>query len=192
MLYERPPYHPDETPKRALTENDIRFLMVLQKELNTQDTACTRDPRYWVLMHQVELPASADCCDGWQLLYDGDIIAEDISSAIHQLKLLIPDSMTNQDIDTNNIETSDLDYILEKRTPDESLLDLQVIPVQYHQEIVPNAVFLTRKDALRHLEINRHNYSDNVYPYCMHADRGPTFERLIQILQQVDWDSLIK
>ena len=84
MLYENPPYHPDETPKRALTENDIRFLLALQKELNTQDTACTRDPRYWVLMHQVKLPASADCCDGWQLLYDGDIIAEDISSAIRE------------------------------------------------------------------------------------------------------------
>ena len=39
-------YHEDETQKRNLTQEDIRFLLELQKEMNTQDTTGTADPRY--------------------------------------------------------------------------------------------------------------------------------------------------
>lgn len=39
-------YHEDETPKRDLTQEDIRVLLELQHEMNTQDTTGTADPRF--------------------------------------------------------------------------------------------------------------------------------------------------
>ena len=42
-------YHEDTTEKRSLNDKDIKFLMELQKEMNTQDTTGTAEPRFWVI-----------------------------------------------------------------------------------------------------------------------------------------------
>ena len=42
-------YHEDTTEKRSLNDKDIKFLMELQKEMNTQDTTETAEPRFWVI-----------------------------------------------------------------------------------------------------------------------------------------------
>ena len=42
-------YHEDTTEKRSLNDEDIKFLMELQKEMNTQDTTETAEPRFWVI-----------------------------------------------------------------------------------------------------------------------------------------------
>ena len=40
-------YHEDLTEKHVLTEEEIRFLLELQKEMNTQDHVGQADPRFW-------------------------------------------------------------------------------------------------------------------------------------------------
>lgn len=185
-------YHPDTTEKHPITKNELAFLQDLQDELNTQDGACTRDPRYWGLMRRIELPSSPENCDVWQLIFDGTVIADNIDAAMKYLTECIPNTLAKLDLpeEPGCIEMTDLEYILDNRDSSEEMLELQVIPVQYHHEIVPNAVFLTHKDAVQHLKQNRHNYDANVYPYCMCADRSPTFESLIKILRQTDWSTL--
>ena len=42
-------YHEDTVEKHKITEDEIRFLKELQKEMNTQDNLGQADPRYWVI-----------------------------------------------------------------------------------------------------------------------------------------------
>ena len=42
-------YHEDTVEKHKITEDEIRFLKELQKEMNTQDSCGQADPRYWVI-----------------------------------------------------------------------------------------------------------------------------------------------
>ena len=42
-------YHEDTVVKEKLSNDDIKFLKELQKELNTEDNVGTASPRYWVI-----------------------------------------------------------------------------------------------------------------------------------------------
>ena len=42
-------YHEDAVVKEKLSNDDIKFLKELQKELNTEDNVGTANPRYWVI-----------------------------------------------------------------------------------------------------------------------------------------------
>ena len=42
-------YHEDTVIKEKLSNDDIKFLKELQKELNTEDNVGTASPRYWVI-----------------------------------------------------------------------------------------------------------------------------------------------
>ena len=55
-------YHEDTTEKRSLNDKDIKFLMELQKEMNTQDTTETAEPRFWVIKgsERVQVDENAD------------------------------------------------------------------------------------------------------------------------------------
>lgn len=42
-------YHEDTVVKEKLSNDDIKFLKDLQKEINTEDNGGTANPRYWVI-----------------------------------------------------------------------------------------------------------------------------------------------
>lgn len=56
--------------------------------------------------------------------------------------------------------------------------------------IVPDTLFLTKKEAKKHIELNRHHYTDNIHTYAMTALRSPVVEQLLNILETFDWDSI--
>ena len=43
-------------------------------------------------------------------------------------------------------------------------------------------MFLLREDAVKHLENNRHRYSDTAHVYCQHAWRCPEQEEFLKAL----------
>ena len=49
-------------------------------------------------------------------------------------------------------------------------------------------IFLTLRDADKHLKENHYHYSDDAHAFAMTAWRDPTIERLWQLLQEIDWD----
>lgn len=202
-------YHDDTLPKRKLTEEDKKFLMQLQHEMNTQDTTGTRDPRFWVIKGSEKVRDDNDP-DTFGLLYDNESVAEDTESVCAYLnKNILPDC----DVDGTNCRIKPecglglfYEFVLEYKTADgeedheymtaedlnEFLEDngygeLKVYGISIRSLIYPNTMFLTEKDAREHLQSNDYHYSEDAHTYCMSAWRSPVVERLWKILQEVQW-----
>lgn len=48
-------------------------------------------------------------------------------------------------------------------------------------------MFLTQIDAENHLRANHYHYSEDAHTYAMTAWRDPRMDKLIEILQEVEW-----
>lgn len=67
--------------------------------------------------------------------------------------------------------------------------DLRCVPSREESKVVEDTLFLTLRECREHIERNRYNYKRPT-TYVQTAVRSPQFERLIGILQQIDWESL--
>ena len=207
-------YHEDKTPKHKMTEEERQFLLDLQKELNTQDTLSQADPRYWVIKGREKMyHIDATEADGYEL-YDSEC-CETVAETLEECKVYIEDILLDEINDTDGLQrvlTIEKDVIYGKhllvtwKEQDEihkkSLYDsddvaewlddcgypeYKTIPYKYIQKIYPDTMFLTEKDAREHLKANDHHYDDAAHTYAMTAWRNPRLEKLLQILQQVEF-----
>lgn len=177
---------------RKITQEDIAFLKNLQQELNTQPHMSTADPRYWGIMQSIATPCPEEFADDC-VLYDseGEVatgvknvfrwLSKNTSSFSEYCKNERLGSVTAENVDIDDIR----DYL-----EGEPLTEFSIWPVRFEKQIVRNAFFLTYKDAKDHLEKYGYNYDKSAEPYCMHADRSPTYKTIIELLQSIDWDSI--
>src|SRR5690606_34765786 len=77
------------------------------------------------------------------------------------------------------------EWLEEYENDDVFLLYEREIPV-----IAWNTCFFTKEEAKRHLENNRHHYSDKAHTFAMTTWRAPKMERLMKILETFDWDAV--
>lgn len=56
--------------------------------------------------------------------------------------------------------------------------------------IVQNTLFFTKEEAKNHLKSNGHHYTKDAHTYAQTAIRSPEINRLLQILETFDWNSL--
>lgn len=203
-------YHEDTVVKEKLSNDDIKFLKELQKELNTEDNGGTANPRYWVIRQPERIyHLDEDEADYYMFLDEYD--HQELS--LEELKVMLEDTdddnlksvevkdgvltfeyfdkylekIETYDIDFNNLYTDGRDKILE-------LLEFEV-EVIYYSELdttVDNCMFLTQIDAENHLRANDYHYHKEARTYCMHGWRNPRFERLIKILSKTDFDSMLE
>ena len=203
-------YHEDTVVKEKLSNDDIKFLKELQKELNTEDNAGTASPRYWVI-RQPERIYNLDEDEANYYMFIDEYDHQELS--LDDLKVMLEDTdddnlksvevkdgvltfeyfdkylekIETYDIDFNNLYTDGRDKILE-------LLEFEV-RVIYYSELdvtVDNFMFLTQIDAENHLRANDYHYHEEARTYCMHGWRNPRFERLIKILSKTDFDSILE
>lgn len=203
-------YHEDTVVKEKLSNDDIKFLKELQKELNTEDNAGTASPRYWVI-RQPERIYNLDEDEANYYMFIDEYDHQELS--LDDLKVMLEDTdddnlksvevkdgvltfeyfdkylekIETYDIDFNNLYTDGRDKILE-------LLEFEV-RVIYYSELdvtVDNCMFLTQIDAENHLRANDYHYHEEARTYCMHGWRNPRFERLINILSKTDFDSMLE
>ena len=200
-------YHPDTTPKHNITDDELKFLQELQKELNTQDHVSQADPRFWVIMGK-EKQIVPDGYEDDIVLYDSDEcdeLAEGIDNIIEFINKTFEDNKEPWHIERtydNYTVTSkdDKDY-------DEYLCDIDEFEIWLHDhdytsydfkyyacksKIYPNTMFLTEKAAATHLQQNDYHYDATAHTYAMTAWRSPEVEKLIKILQTVDFSTLRK
>ena len=205
-------YHEDTVVKEKLSNDDIKFLKELQKELNTEDNVGTASPRYWVIRQPERIyHVDRDEADYYVFLdddyqeltveelknyledvYDDNLKSVDRKDGVLTVEYLDEFSEESEkytiDFYNSSLESSySVDKVLE-------LLELEV-NVVYYKEIdatVDNCMFLTQIDAENHLRANDYHYHEKARTYCMCGWRSPRFERLINILSKTDFDSILE
>lgn len=184
-------YHKDTTIRRALNENDRIFLKELQTELNTQDHLCTTDPRYWCLVQTKQYPTSDDYADDY-ILYDTDC-CDILANNTNEIRKYIINNYNesfNNYCNTNNITADNTTLYHLSEFIKNSDNNLKIIPVQNVEEIIHNTMFLTHKDAVNYLKKYGYNHSATTHPYCMNAYRSNSYDKLLELLQKVNWDGV--
>lgn len=204
-------YHEDDIEKHRITDEEISFLKELQKEMNTQDNVSQANPRFWVIKGTEKLYNVEDE-DGFEL-YDkddcetvadnmkeilefikNDLLEDICSDSGVEYKLSLQEGIFNDSIlvqwledeyeEEEELETQeDVANWIKKFGYDEyEVITYKIIP-----KIYENTMFLTQEDAENHLKSNDYHYSDDAHTYAMTAWRSPRVEKLVGILQKVDW-----
>ena len=203
-------YHEDTVVKEKLSNDDVKFLKELQKEINTEDNGGTANPRYWVIRQperiyhldeeEADYYVFIDECDKYELTL------EDLKD---KLEFLCDDNLKSVEVKDGvltfeyfdewleNVEEYKVDYdncYTDVRYKILELLESDV-SVAYYKEVdatVDNCMFLTQIDAENHLRANDYHYHEKARTYCMCGWRSPRFERLINILSRTDFDSMLE
>lgn len=195
-------------PLRELTVNDLNFLNELQHELRTQDTMYTAEPVYWGICYEEYYPTADEYADDIILVdsNEGTALARgvnDIRNYISENYKELYEIYCKQDnIDLNKTNTYELqEFTLwmknettQMSVENKELFDnielLSLIPVSKITKIMPDLFFLTHKDAVDHLTKYSYNYNKSARPYCMHAERSGSYEKLLNLLQEIDWNKI--
>ena len=200
----------DTVERRNLTKEDIDFLLDLQTELNTQDTACTANPRYWVIQDDRFVECNEGNMDTFQV-YDSEnaeIVATGVEEFYNYLqelieeceitieyKLVLTKGIWNEQIELHSedgLEES-LEYIYDFKNFVEDIdgiSHLEFIPVREESFIRDNEMFLTQIDAENHLRANSYHYGKDARTFCMSSWRSPRYEQLLKMLSEIDFGKI--
>lgn len=209
-------YHADTTEKHALTEGEIRFLLELQKEMNTQDDVSQADPRFWVIKGTEKVYGIEDGFeDGADLIYsDGsDVVAVDMKSAVEYIRDNLLDEINEVDGIQRSIEFLSETFYHKIRiswkgegSEEEEFYDMngiaewlrdngydyRIANYRIVSHIYRNTMFLTQKAAEDHLRANYYHYSEDAHTYAMTSWRNPETKILWKIIQEADWSQLLE
>ncbi|MEC5219992.1 hypothetical protein [Bacillus atrophaeus] len=165
---------------------DIQFLKELQNELKTQDHDSQAAPRFWSIGDYKWIRTSDDDAERFSVYlpeegedYELESYLKDITED-GNLSLEALEAM--EDIEC---EVSALDWIHEYVDSGANL-----IPETEVHYICQNTMFLTKAEAKQHIKQNHYHYTKKVHTYAMTAWRAPKVERLLNILESFDWDSI--
>ena len=203
-------YHEDTVVKEKLSNDDIKFLRELQKEINTEDNGGTANPRYWVIRQPERIyHVDEDEADYFEFIDERnrhELTLEDLKD---RLEYLCDDNLKNVEVKNGvltfeyfeawleDVEEYKVDYDNCNRDGRDKILELLEfdVTVIYYKEVdvtVDNCMFLTQIDAENHLRANDYHYHEEARTYCMCGWRNPRFERLIKILSKTDFDSMLE
>ena len=199
-------HHDDTTEKHPITKEELDFLSDLQHELNTQDHVGQADPRFWVIMGQEKQVVPSGYEDD-VVLYDDDA-AEELADGMDNIIKFLNEKFKDND-EPWEITQEYSSYTIKSKEDDEYneyLCDLEELEEWLHEHnhkdytfhyysckpmIYPNTMFLTEKAAANHLRQNDYHYDTTAHTYAMTAWRSPDVEKLIKILQTVDFSNIV-
>lgn len=179
-----------------MTKEDIQFLKDLQKLMRYEDEYdydCQASPRFWVLRDYRTVPANEEYDDGFvQYFYnDGDFVEFNSTGELQEfVREFCEVSELGHRI---YLSHKDIEFDLVWDWVQRELNDDGYFSSCFAKEevfIVPNTMFLTKEEAKKHIELNKHHYTDRVHTYAMTAWRAPKVGRLLDILMDVDWDKV--
>lgn len=180
-----------------LKEN-IVFLKELQKELITQDNDGNASPVFWVIRDYRWVSAPNE---------EGDRISAFIPSRGDSYELYeyiegILEDLENDSLDydlsdgviqdlRDHIEF-DGDYAVQSWINEHLDYEIRFYYENHEPYIVPDTFFITKSEAKKYIEMNKHNLTSKAHTYAMTALRSPVVERLWNVLENFDWDSIDK
>ncbi|MGB7594478.1 MAG: hypothetical protein WBL80_02825 [Erysipelotrichaceae bacterium] len=175
---------------RIITKEDVEFLKNLQQEMLTQEHDCQAEPRFWTVAQTEKKGGIADGYQDGSVIYDSHC-CEEFGSTIEAAKTYLKDNEEYvEDMDEIN-ELEELVDFLNEHDPDNgSRYDLRNYKI-VENVLQPNTFFLTKKACKQHIEANKHHYNGSVHSYAMTAWRSAQVERLYEILENVNFNSLM-
>ena len=179
----------------CLDSNDLEFLEELSHELNTQTNDHNANPVFWGIQDVVESPPLANGYGNTYVIWEKEEGHEIYNSNQDTLYYFIEMMKQHDDYYGEHLCMSDEDIeneiLLEYHDcPFDFISDHNIdgyydegnIEVDY-ELVTSTGSFLTKKAALEHIELNRHNYK-NPRTYAMTAFRNYEYEQLIDILKK--------
>lgn len=209
-IYFNEPRREDDYEKHPITADEIHFLANLQKEMNTQSTMGTADPRYWVIKgKRKNYGIDDEYAEGMELINsDGDSVADGMEEIYNYLlEYRIEDIKETYGLNSKIEFLSESNYIVINGETDSDILvdiddvinmlenfgydDYRTANYTIEDYVYPNTMFLTYVEAESHLKANYYHYDKDAHPYCMMANRAPDVEKLYNILHHVDFEALL-
>lgn len=173
---------------------DIEFLTDLQREMDIQDTDGQASPRFWVVRDYKWTLGNENIHDRVSLYS----CSEDWFLSIDEYAYDILNGDRHDDFNEEQIEQlvasviSDDDHLTLEWAQEHDDKNIEIayeIRIPY---IVPNTLFITKKECLEHIRTNHYHYTGDAHSYAMTAWRSPSVRRLWQVIEGVDWSSILK
>lgn len=161
-----------------------KFLNELGNEMLTQEKDFQAAPRFWVLRDYKWVIVPDGYGEDVQI-YDGeDGLTE--KEFKERIKENYEEDMLEEGYDPIDWDSDveDLIYIVNNYL-DSSVYELFHVTKEYF--IVPNTMFLTKKEAKEHIEANRYHYTSEVHTYAMTAWRAPKVAKLLRVLESQNY-----
>lgn len=178
---------------RSLTDSDIAFLKELQHELQTQDNFGTADPHYWHILEKKMVRTFEGNGEVGIIDEEGDVFLG------NKMTIRLLDELESIDMeDKLPLSFGDGEsYSYEEEYEFAKAIWEEYCGYRFHYELgyftfeykVAYPLFFTYKECKEHIKRYGHNYS-HPQAYCIYSDRTPNFERLLDILTNVDFDQL--
>ncbi|OPA22788.1 hypothetical protein BHL53_20720 [Bacillus cereus] len=177
-------------------KKDIQFLKDLQQELKTQETDGNAAPRFWVIKDYRFVPGNENYDSGHveHFFNDGDYVK---FSRFSDLKEFLEEYFEDEIEEVKNLQellNDENENFYELWEYVENNMNecgyFSTVFVKEEDFIMPDTMFLTKEEAKRHLELNKHHYTSKAHTYAMTAWRAPKVERLLNILETFDWDAI--
>lgn len=178
---------------------DIQFLKELQailKHEGEHDYDSQAAPRFWTIMDYRFVPGNENYDSGNEERFfnDGDHVKFSNFSDLKEFLEEYFEDEIEEDEELQNLindENENFDELWEYVEDNMNECGYYgTVFVKEEEFIVPNTMFLTKEEAKRHLELNKHHYTSKAHTYAMTAWRAPKVERLLNILETFDWDSI--
>lgn len=176
-----------------MNQEQVKFLVNLQKELKTQENDWQASPRYWAVKDYKKEIGNEDYHNG-EISYfhnDGDAVEfenlKELKEFLYDYEFHEADDCLAELLEDDETDFETLwDYLENTDSDFESLFMTEVA------FIVPNTFFITKEECKRHIEANRHHYTSKAHTYAMTAWRSPQVERLWELLETADFEKILK
>ena len=188
-----------------ITGNNIDFetLKELQQQMKWEeanDNDYQASPRFWVIRDYRQVPANEDYTTGSMSYFhnDGDLVE---FNTVEDLKSFLEEQYEDVDISEYK-ELQELMELLNDASADfDTLWDYVVENLNEcgffnscwmaeESFIREDTMFLTKKEAQRHLELNHYHYSSKAHTYAMTAWRSSQVRAVVDFLMNFDFNQI--
>lgn len=178
---------------RTLNEKDVAFLKELQHELQTQYNFGTASPHYWHIEEEKMVRTFEGNGEVGIIDWEGDVLFHDdmTQRLFDELKHKKLDEKLPSAFGDGETYSYEEGYEIAKDIWEKHLNSPFPYELCYFTDEYKTAypLFLTYKECKEHIKRYGYNYS-NPHALCIYSDRTPNFEKLLDILTNVDFEQL--
>lgn len=172
--------------KIEVTQEQYEFLKNLQHELLTQPTDGNADPVFWGVIEEKEIGVPDGC--GEPRIYLGDGVVNTLEEAVAYVNEWIEDCDDEIKYDWNEV---DKEWPKDVADFIKTYIDMQcrVVWLDKKWELSDKTgAFLTKRACQEYIDKYGYNHT-NPHTYAMTAFRNHEYEKLINLLKTVKFDS---